>query len=92
MAQRRWLFALLGVMCTNGALAATAPTAVSPGSATGSLIGETCPTFSWGAMAGAKGYELVVYRLGGQGKEAQPVHSGTTNTMSGRFAAASDLA
>jgi len=49
------------------------PVTVSPGSATGLLIGETCPTFSWGAMAGAKGYELVAYQLRGKGEEARPV-------------------
>ncbi len=47
--------------------------AVSPGSPSGSLIGDTCPTFSWGAFAGAKSYELVVYRLGDQGEEAEPL-------------------
>ena len=50
-----------------------APVTVSPGTSTGSLIGDTCPTFSWGAIPGARTYELVVYRLGDEGEEAQRV-------------------
>ncbi len=47
--------------------------AVSPGSATGTLIGDPCPTFSWGSVATARSYDLVVYRLGENGEDAQPV-------------------
>ena len=53
---------------------AEAPSAVSPGSASKlSLIGDTCPTFSWGGVAEAKSYELVVYRVDETRKEAEPV-------------------
>ena len=53
-------------LATSVAWAATeAPVAVSPGSATRvSLIADRCPTFSWGGVAGARGYELIVYRVG----------------------------
>ena len=55
-------------------LAAEAPVAVSPGAASKlALIEGRCPTFSWGAVTGAKGYELVVYRLGEEGPAARPV-------------------
>jgi hypothetical protein len=53
--------------------AAERPVAVSPGNATGSLIGDTCPTFSWGDADGAKSYDLVVYRVGDKSEEAKPV-------------------
>jgi microcystin-dependent protein len=46
--------------------------AVSPGSATSSLIESRCPTFSWSQVEGAGGYELVVYRLGEEGEEPVP--------------------
>ncbi len=50
------------------------PVAVSPGDASKlALIGDTCPTFSWGEVDGAKSYELVVYRIGEEGEEAEPV-------------------
>jgi hypothetical protein len=40
------------------ALAAKQPVAVSPGDAAKlALIENRCPTFSWGSVAGAKGYE-----------------------------------
>ncbi len=38
--------------------------AVSPGSPSGAMIGDPCPTFSWGAVRGAGSYELLVYRVG----------------------------
>jgi hypothetical protein len=48
--------------------------AVSPGSADSlAVIDSRCPTFSWADLAGSKGYELVVYRLGAEGEEAAPV-------------------
>ena len=56
------------------ALAAERPVAVSPGDASRlALTGDTCPAFSCGAVSGAEGYELVVYRLTEEGEEAQPV-------------------
>ena len=39
----------------------------------GALIEGRCPTFSWGAVSGAKSYELVVYLLGEENEEAKPV-------------------
>jgi hypothetical protein len=48
------------------------PVAVSPGSATGSVIGDACPTFSWGAVPEASSYQLVVYRVG-DSEDAEPV-------------------
>lgn len=50
-----------------------APITVSPGSAAGSRIGSVCPTFSWGAVAGAERYELIVYLLSEGNEEAEPV-------------------
>ncbi|MCP4203900.1 MAG: DUF1566 domain-containing protein [bacterium] len=64
---------LLLVSVQAAGASAPHPVAVSPGSPTGSMIGDTCPTFSWGSVAGARSYELVVYRLGDGGEEAEPV-------------------
>jgi hypothetical protein len=62
------------LVASTVAAAAEAPAAVSPGDASKlALIGEPCPTFLWGALAGAEVYELVVYRLGDEGQEATPV-------------------
>lgn len=47
--------------------AAQAPIAASPGTPVGARIGDACPTFSWGGVAGVASYELVVYRLGKDG-------------------------
>ncbi len=56
---------LAGVATAEAAVASTAtdrPIAVSPGSAARvALIANRCPTFSWGGVAEARGYELVVY-------------------------------
>ncbi len=49
------------------------PVAVSPGNATGTLIGDPCPTFSWGSVAGARSYQLAVYRLSEDGEDMRPV-------------------
>lgn len=58
----------------SSTMAAERPVAVSPGSATEvALIGDGCPTFSWGTVAGAKSYELVVYRVEAASQEARPV-------------------
>ena len=53
--------------------AGSKPVAVSPGSSTGALIGDACPTFSWGSVPGAKGYELVLYDVGEKREGAEPV-------------------
>ncbi|MCD6193982.1 MAG: hypothetical protein J7L26_11025 [Candidatus Aminicenantes bacterium] len=43
------------------------PVAVSPGSEAQALVVEdVCPTFSWGAVAWASSYRLVMYELRGQ--------------------------
>lgn len=64
---------LVLVFCSM-ALAAETPVAVSPGDTSKlALIGDTCPTFSWGSVEGARSYELVVYRLGDDSEEAKPV-------------------
>jgi hypothetical protein len=62
-------------LCGDRAWAASAPVVVSPGSATGTSIVDHCPTFSWGHTEGAVSYEVVVYRVGDQGVEADPVLS-----------------
>lgn len=55
-------------------LAGSKPVTVSPGDPSKLvLVGDACPTFSWGEVDGARGYELVIYRLGEEGEEAQPV-------------------
>jgi hypothetical protein len=54
--------------------AAEVPLAVSPGHASKLVLVEArCPTFSWGDVEAARGYELVIYRLGKEGAEATPV-------------------
>ncbi len=41
-----------------------AAVAVSPGGTTAfARIAQSCPTFNWGAIEGARRYELVVYEL-----------------------------
>ena len=51
-------------LCVAGAsLAAEVPVAVSPGSATGPVIGDACPVFSWTAVADATTYEVAVYTI-----------------------------
>ncbi|MCH7667216.1 MAG: hypothetical protein IH936_14960 [Acidobacteria bacterium] len=68
--------AILVLVLSSAAWGAERPAAVSPGDASKlALIGDACPTFSWGAVAGAKSYELVVYRIGEVSEEAGPVLS-----------------
>ena len=72
------VYRVLLVVCCALLIAATSwagsrPVTVSPGNPQGvSLIEARCPTFSWGAVAGARSYELVVYRIGEEGEEAKP--------------------
>ena len=55
-------------------LAGLKPVTVSPGDPSKLVLIESrCPTFSWGQVDGAQGYELVAYRLGEEGEEAIPV-------------------
>ena len=50
------------------------PLPVSPTSSTGvASVESRCPTFSWGEVEGASGYELVVYRLEAGGGDARPI-------------------
>ncbi len=66
------LFLTSGLLLAGGvtlATSASGPIVVSPGSVREAMpIGESCPTFSWAAVEGAAGYELVVWRLS-EGKE-----------------------
>lgn len=69
-----WILALLCAPAVAAARAAEAPPAVSPGGASKlALVEARCPTFSWGEVEEARGYELVIYRLGKEGEELQPV-------------------
>lgn len=62
------------LLAATAVFAGSQPLAVSPGDPSKLvLIADLCPTFSWSQVDGAKGYELVVYRLGHDGEEAQPV-------------------
>ncbi len=61
-----WMLPLLLPVSLGSALAvADDPVAaipVSPGdSQAGALIGDPCPSFSWGAVAGAQRYELAIF-------------------------------
>ena len=75
MREPRCLVLTLLLLCfTGSAMAAEAPLAVSPGDALKlALVESRCPAFSWGAVSGAKSYELVVYLLGEENEEARPV-------------------
>ena len=68
---------LSGFCCLLTATAMSAgsnPVAVSPGDASKLvLIGDTCPTFSWGGVDGARDYEVGVYRLGEEPEGSEPV-------------------
>lgn len=49
------------------------PVPVSPGSDLGVAVVESrCPTFSWGSVAAARAYELIVYKLGEDGEPTAP--------------------
>jgi len=74
--QKRLLFsiALLGVLVASVVHAAEAPITVSPGETSKmTQVESRCPTFSWGSVAGARRYELVVYRLERDSSEAESV-------------------
>lgn len=71
--QRAFLIGLCGLFVAAAVVAGSGPVAVSPGHPSKLVrIGDVCPTFSWSQVGRAKGYELVVYRLGEEGEEAQP--------------------
>lgn len=59
------------LMLLTATAAAAATETLSPGSTTESAtIDIACPTFSWAQLPDARGYELVVYRLGEDGSPA----------------------
>ena len=62
------LFLVLLLAAAVAHAASVPPLTVSPGN-TGRVtsIADRCPTFSWSGVAGAQGYELVVYRVGAEG-------------------------
>ncbi len=61
---RRLVLGFLMLLWVAGAgLAKEVPVAVSPGSATGTVIGDACPVFSWTAVAHATTYEVAVYTI-----------------------------
>jgi len=48
----------------DGNAFAIEPVAVSPGSESGvAVVGQSCPTFSWGAVEGALSYEAAVFEM-----------------------------
>ncbi|HKI87264.1 MAG TPA: tail fiber domain-containing protein, partial [Thermoanaerobaculia bacterium] len=64
----RWtLLAVTAIACglalTISVSAGERPEAVSPGNGSGTVIAGACPSFSWGAVAGATSYELVTYQV-----------------------------
>ncbi len=72
----RWATVAALCLCVAATVvsAAEGPVTVSPGSPSGlELTDSRCPTFSWGAPAGATSSELVVYRIGEEGSEPVPV-------------------
>ena len=72
--QRVLLIAACSLLAATAMAAGSKPVGVSPGDASKLvLIGDACPTFSWGAVEGAVGHELVVYRLGEEPEETTPV-------------------
>jgi len=49
------------------------PVPVSPGAADAApAVRDPCPTFSWGALPGARGYELVVLKAGAESAQERP--------------------
>lgn len=68
------LLAVGGLLTAAAVFAGSRPVAVSPGDASKLiLIGDTCPTFTWGEVDETKAYELVVYQVGEEGEAAKAV-------------------
>lgn len=68
------LILVLGIALGGASVEATAPVTGSPGSPQRvMLIGDGCPTFSWGGIKGAESYELVVYRVGEDREDAEAI-------------------
>ena len=80
------LAALLTVAPAAAAADSARPVAVSPGHPYRlSPIADSCPTFSWGQVAGAESYELVVYRAGRGEEETPPVLRATVDGRAGSW-------
>ena len=72
--RRAFLVGLCGIWVATAGYAGSRPLAVSPGEASKIvLIAAPCPTFTWSEVDGARWYELVVYRLGGEGADEEPI-------------------
>ncbi|MEO8196817.1 MAG: hypothetical protein ABI689_08855 [Thermoanaerobaculia bacterium] len=52
-----------GAIGATGAFALEPPRAVSPGVVEGEASADSCPTFSWSGIQGARGYEIAVFEL-----------------------------
>ncbi len=60
----RWLAVTVAWVAVAGQALAAAPVAVSPGQLDRvALVESRCPTFSWGAVAGASAFELAAFAL-----------------------------
>ena len=58
--RRTCFLSVLGILLSAASMGASqAPVTVSPGTATGARIADSCPTFSWGGIPEARSYELV---------------------------------
>ncbi len=69
MKQRAWLIAALFAL-PAAAVAAEIPVGVSPGEIIRSAQVEgRCPTFSWGAVAGAEAFELAIFEVEERARE-----------------------
>ena len=74
MKKKLFVLLVVGLGSTHGSFATTVPVTVSPGGAEAlAPVESRCPTFSWSATSGAKGYELVVYRIGEHGEPQEAV-------------------
>ena len=75
MSLQRAFLLVLGVwLLTTSSLSGSEPQTVSPGDPSRLVRTESrCPTFNWGAVDEARGYELVVYRLADEGGEAAAI-------------------
>lgn len=71
--QRAAQLGLSGLLVATALFGGSKAITVSPGSVTGALIADSCPTFSWGSVEAADSYDLVVYRLGEELEDAEPV-------------------
>lgn len=75
MSNRTMTLYLVGaVLGVSLASAGRTPLAVSPGDPDEFVLVEArCPTFSWAAVDGAEGYELVVYQVLEDAAQSEPV-------------------